>query len=208
MMSVFSRLKTIIEADLHEWLDEKEKKNPIALLNHYLRQCEQEVERVRQLLERQYALKEQFAREHREAEQMAEKRSKQAEVAAQAGEVELAEFARREQAQYAERATRLKQLSEQASRELFELEAKYEEMKHKLKDMQMRRMELMGRENAARAHYRIHRVVNGDAGPALAAFADAEVYLDRLEQQVRSDYYRSTIDARIAQLEKQLQEGN
>ncbi len=35
MMSVFSRLKTIIEADLHEWLDEKEKKNPIALLNHY-----------------------------------------------------------------------------------------------------------------------------------------------------------------------------
>ncbi len=26
MMSVFSRLKTIIEADLHEWLDEKEKK--------------------------------------------------------------------------------------------------------------------------------------------------------------------------------------
>ncbi|AGT30844.2 modulator protein [Geobacillus genomosp. 3] len=207
-MSVFSRLKTIIEADLHEWLDEKEKKNPIALLNHYLRQCEQEVERVRQLLERQYALKEQFARERREAEQMAEKRSKQAEVAAQAGEVELAEFARREQAQYAERATRLKQLSEQASRELFELEAKYEEMKHKLKDMQMRRMELMGRENAARAHYRIHRVVNGDAGPALAAFADAEVYLDRLEQQVRSDYYRSTIDARIAQLEKQLQEGN
>ncbi|STO36548.1 PspA/IM30 family [[Flavobacterium] thermophilum] len=83
-MSVFSRLKTIIEADVHEWLDEKEKKNPIALLNHYLRQCEQEVERVRQLLERQYALKEQFAREHREAEQMAEKRSKQAEVAAQA----------------------------------------------------------------------------------------------------------------------------
>ncbi len=26
MMSVFSRLKTIIEADLHEWLDEKKRK--------------------------------------------------------------------------------------------------------------------------------------------------------------------------------------
>ncbi|ARP41530.1 MULTISPECIES: PspA/IM30 family protein [Geobacillus] len=206
-MGLFSRLKTIIEADLHEWLDEKEKKNPIALLNHYLRQCEQEVERVRQLLERQYVLKEKFAREHHEAEQMAEKRAKQAEVAERAGEEGLAEFARREQAQYTERAARLKQLLEQASHELFELEAKYEDMKHKLKDMQMRRMELMGRENAARAHYRIHRVINGDTGPAQAAFADAEVYLDRLERQVQSDYYRNTIDARIAQLEKQLQEG-
>ncbi len=44
-MGLLSRVKTMIAADIHEWLDEKEKKNPIAVLNEYLRQCEQEVEK-------------------------------------------------------------------------------------------------------------------------------------------------------------------
>ncbi len=79
-------------------------------------------------------------------------------------------------------------------------------MKHQLKDMHMRRMELMGRENIARAHYRMNRVLDGYASPALSTFADTESYLERLEQQVQSDYYRHTIDARIAELEKRLQQ--
>ena len=37
----------------------------------------------------------------------------------------------------------------------------------------------------------------------LARFGEMESYLDQIEQQVNSDYYRHTIDARIAQLEKQ-----
>ncbi|OOE00738.1 modulator protein [Anoxybacillus kestanbolensis] len=205
-MGLLSRMKTMIAADIHEWLDEKEKKNPIAVLNEYLRQCEQEVEKVRKLLERQYVLKEQFTREYREAVQLAEKRKKQADIASKAGESELFAFASHEQMQYEERAARLKQLLEQTSEQLLELEKKYEQMKHQLKDMHMRRMELMGRENIARAHYRMNRVLDGYASPAFTTFADTESYLARLEQQVQSDYYRHTIDARIAELEKRLQQ--
>ncbi len=205
-MGLLSRMKTMIAADIHEWLDEKEKKNPIAVLNEYLRQCEQEVEKVRKLLERQYVLKEQFAREYREAVQLAEKRKKQADIASKAGESELFAFASHEQMQYEEQAARLKQLLEQTNEQLLELEKKYEQMKHQLKDMHMRRMELMGRENIARAHYRMNRVLDGYASPALTTFADTESYLARLEQQVQSDYYRHTIDARIAELEKRLQQ--
>ncbi|MBB6177810.1 phage shock protein A [Anoxybacillus tengchongensis] len=205
-MGLLSRMKTMIAADIHEWLDEKEKKNPIAVLNEYLRQCEQEVEKVRKLLERQYLLKEQFTREYREAVQLAEKRKKQADIASKAGESELFAFASHEQMQYEERAARLKQLLDQTSEQLLELEKKYEQMKHQLKDMHMRRMELMGRENIARAHYRMNRVLDGYTSPTLSAFADTESYLERLEQQVQSDYYRHTIDARIAELEKRLQQ--
>jgi hypothetical protein len=37
---------------------------------------------------------------------------------------------------------------------------------------------------------------------SFSRFQEIENYLDRLEHQVNSSYYRSTIDAKIAQLEK------
>ena len=57
MANLFSRIKNTVLADLHEALDHKEQKNPIALLNQYLRECEQETEKVRKLLEKQYQFK-------------------------------------------------------------------------------------------------------------------------------------------------------
>ncbi|MFC3884539.1 PspA/IM30 family protein [Bacillus songklensis] len=205
MSNLFTRIKNSIAADFHDMLDQKEQKNPIALLNQYLRQCEHETEKVRKLVERQYLLKEEFTREYRNANEMAQKRKHQAEIASQAGETELYQFAVNEQAQYEERAAKLNDLLQKAMQQLEELERKYEEMKHKLKDMHIRRMELMGRENVARAHHRMNQVIdtNGYTQP-FARFDDMEAYLDRLEHQVNSSYHRSTIDGRIAQLEKQL----
>ncbi len=93
----------------------------------------------------------------------------------------------------------------QAGRQLLDLEQKYEVMKHKLKDMNIRRLELMGRENVSRAQHKMNTVLDNQAysSKSYSRFQEIESYLDRLEQQVNSSYYRSTIDARIAQLEKQ-----
>ena len=203
-MSLFTRIKNSIEADLHGVLDERERKNPIALLNQYLRQSEQEVEKVRKLLERQHSLKEEFTREYNHANEMAKKRSYQAEVASTAGETDLYEFVLQEQLQFEERANRTKVALDQANQHLLELEKKYEEMNHKLKDMYIRRMELMGRENIARANYKINQVLDESTNTSSSNFDEIERYIDRLEQQVHSAFYRNTIDARIAQLEKQL----
>ncbi|WP_040206199.1 PspA/IM30 family protein [Neobacillus jeddahensis] len=204
MTNLFTRIKNTITADLHEALDQKEKKNPIALLNQYLRECEIETEKVRNLLERQYTLKEEFTREYHEAAKLAEKRKYQAEIAAKAGESELHQFASTEHDQYAERANRLRASLDQVNGQLGELERKYEEMKHKLKDMHLRRMELMGRENVTRANLRINQVLDANtySDKSYSKFKDIENYLDRLEHQMNSSFYRSTIDARIAQIEK------
>jgi lia operon protein LiaH len=206
MANLLTRIKDTILADFHGVLDEKEKKNPIALLNQYLRQCEAEVEKVRKLVERQHSLKDQFAREHREAADLADKRKYQAGVAQQAGETELYEFAVQEQVSYEERATKLQEALKNTATELIGLEKKYEEMKHKLKDMHIKRMELMGRENIARANHRMNQVLDTNAytNKASRTFEDMESYLDRLEHQVNSSYHRNTIDARIAQLEKEV----
>jgi lia operon protein LiaH len=205
MANLLTRIKNTVMADLHEALDQKEKKNPITLLNQYLRECEGETEKVRKLLERQGQLKDQFTREHHEALEMAEKRKYQSEIAMRAGENELQAFASQEQAQYEERAVRLKEAMENAGKQQLELERKYEDMKHKLKDMHIRRMELMGRENVTRAHHRMDQVLDNNAysDKAYSRFTEMETYLDNLEQKVNSSYYRNTIDGRIAQLEKE-----
>lgn len=205
MSNLFTRIKNTVMADLHEALDQKEKKNPIALLNQYLRECELETEKVRKLLERQNQLKDQFTSEHHQAVEMAEKRKYQSDIAMKAGETELQLFAAQEQAQYEERAARLQEALVNASKQELELERKYEDMKHKLKDMQIRQLELMGRENVSRAHYRMDQVLDNNAysDKAHSRFVEMETYLDHLEHQVNSSYYRNTIDGRIAQLEKE-----
>jgi lia operon protein LiaH len=205
MANLFSRIKNTVLADLHEALDHKEQKNPIALLNQYLRECEQETEKVRKLLERQYRLKDEFTREYHQAVELAAKRKHQAEIASQAGETDLYQFAANEQQSYEERASRLKEIMEQASVQLVELEQKYEEMKHKLKDMNIRRLELMGRENITRAQHKMNQVLDNQSysSESFSKFQEIDSYLDRLEHQVNSSYYRNTIDSRIAQLEKQ-----
>ncbi|PFA68318.1 modulator protein [Bacillus sp. AFS015802] len=207
MANLFQRLKNTVMSDLHEAIDKKEKKNPIAVLNHYLRQCEQEVEKVRKLVERQYLLKEEFQKEYQQASVLADKRKYQAEVASKASEEGLYEFALQEQKYYEERAVRIQESKLQATKELEELERKYEEMKHKLKDMYIKRMELMGRENIARAHNKMNSVLESSSGynnEAFSKFDEIETYLDQLEHGVNSSYYRNTIDAKIAKLEKEM----
>ena len=200
MSQLFSRMKQAITADFHDLLDKKEKKNPIAMLNQYLRQAELETEKVRKLVERQSLLKAEFMREYNDSQQLAEKRKHQAKIAKQSGEEELFEFAEQESLQYEQRSARLQEALQQVESQLNELVRKYEEMKHKLKDMNIKRMELMGKENIARANHRINQVLNVEDTYArpMARFEEMESYLDQIEQQVNSDYYRHTIDARIA----------
>jgi len=205
MTNILTRIKDIIAADLNEALNKKENQNPIAMLNQYLRECERETEKVGKLVHRQSQLRDEFASEYSEAAKMADKRKHQAEVASTSGETELYQFAAAEQHHYEERAQRLQASVTQVTEQLGELERKYEEMKRRVKDMQIRRMELMGRENVTRANLEMNQVLEADssAGFSFSKFKEIEGYLERLEQKVKSSFFSSTIDERIAQLEKE-----
>jgi lia operon protein LiaH len=206
MTNLLTRLKNTVMADLNDALDRKEQQNPIALLNQYLRQCEQETEKVGKLVERQGRLKAEFAKELAQSVELSEKRKYQADIALKAGETELQQFAAAEHQQYADRAERLKVSLAHVEEQLSELERKHQEMKHKLKDMHLRRMELMGRENITRANVRINSVLDltNDTVQSTSRFQEIDNYIDRLEHQVNSSFYRNTIDARVAQLEKEM----
>ncbi|MBX0358012.1 PspA/IM30 family protein [Halobacillus sp. Nhm2S1] len=205
MANLFTRLKDSITADLHEALDQKEQKNPIAMLNQYLRESEKETEKVRKLVERQYRLKDEFSREFQKAQDMADKRRRQAEVAEKAGESTMYEYAVKEQQEYESRADRLQASRRDSIEQLEALERKYEEMKHKLKDMHLKRMELMGRENIARAHHRMNRVIEDTADKPYSRFSEIDRYIEDLEYKVNSAYYHNTFDSKMAQLEKEME---
>ncbi|MGY0693316.1 PspA/IM30 family protein [Virgibacillus sp. FSP13] len=206
MANLFTRIKDSISADLHNLLDQKEQKNPVAALNQYLRQSEQEKEKVRRLIERQYKLKDEFTREYHKAQDLADKRLKQAAIADKAGEEQMHQFALKEQEEYQARADRMKTLRQEAVDQLEDLEQKYEEMKHKLKDMHLRRMELMGRENVAHANHQMNKVMEETSDKPYSRFAELENYIEGLEYKVNSSYYRSTFDSKIARLEKEMQD--
>lgn len=206
MANLFSRIKDTISADIHGMLDEKEEQNPMAKLNQYLRESEEETEKVRKLVERQYRLREEFTREYHQAKEMADKRKKQSDVAQKAGEESMYQFAIQEYEEYQARADRMDQMREQASEQLESLEQKYEEMKHRLKDMRLKRMELMGRENIARAHNRINHVMDQSAENPYSKFSELDQYMQNIEHKVNSAYYRNTFDSKIDQLEKRMKE--
>lgn len=203
MTSLLNRIKTSIEADFHSILDQKEEKNPIAHLNHYLRQCEKEVEKAGKLIERQSMLKGEFERELHKARMNAEKRARQADLAKVAGEAELYEYAREDQLQYEERAGWLSQSVDESSKELTRLEQKYEKMKHKLKDLSIKRMELMGKENSLRAHHNMDVVLKqSQLDEPFNRFDEIQSYIEKLENNMNREYHVSINDAKLLSLEK------
>lgn len=211
MTDVLTRLKNVVMAEINELLAKKEKDHPIALLNQYLRECEQETEKVKKLIDRQRTLVEEFSKEYSHAAEMLEKRKRQALIAEEAKETELTQLCLREAAFFEEREGRLKKSLEEAKNELLSLEAKHEEMKHRLKDMHLRRLELMGRENVTRATHRMNKVLNhdlNDDNKGNSPFGEIDSYFKRLENQVNKAYYAHAIDEKIIELEKKLKEKN
>ena len=206
MTTLWKRFKYAFEADLHNVFDKKEQKNPIAMLNQYIREAEKQTEKTGTWIERQSQLKMQLEKELQEAQEMLIKRTSQLELANQTNEGELIDFAQSEVTAYTNRKEVLQASISRTTEELFGLEQKYEEMKHKVKDMKVRQLQLMGKENVTRAHHQMDRMLqpessnNGDK--RLAAFDEMEQYIDRLGQRIEKEHEVSSMERRLAMLEK------
>jgi phage shock protein A len=157
MNSIWNRFKYSVQADLHTLLDKKENKNPIAMLNQYIREAEKQTESIGKLLERQGKLKTELEKELVEAEKMSSKRTAQLELAQLSGEDDLVAFAEEEILAYDTRSAELSESVSETAYELISLERKFEEMKHKVKDMKVRQLQLLSLQHPV---YRIKSLFN------------------------------------------------
>ncbi|MEY9969705.1 lia operon protein LiaH [Lysinibacillus sp. RC46] len=202
-MNLFQRFKYTIEADLHQLFDKKEQKNPIAMLNQYIREAEKQTEQTGKLLERQGQLKEKLEQEFKQNAELLAKRESQLTLATTSGEQDLIDFASDEVAAYTARNNTLQASIEASTREYFELERKFETMKHKIKDMKVRQLQLMGKENVTRAHHQMDGMI---AKNNKTNFEDLESYIDKLAYQIDKDHEVTSFESRLAQLEKNVAE--
>ncbi|MFJ7913655.1 MULTISPECIES: PspA/IM30 family protein [unclassified Lysinibacillus] len=204
-MNLFQRFKYTVEADLHQLFDKKEQKNPIAMLNQYIREAEKQTEQTGKLLERQGQLKEKLEQEFKQNAELLAKREAQLKLATTSGEQDLIDFASDEVAAYTARNNTLQASIEASTREYFELERKFETMKHKIKDMKVRQLQLMGKENVTRAHHQMDGMI---AKNNKTNFEDLESYIDKLAYQIDKDHEVTSFESRLAQLEKNVAEDN
>jgi lia operon protein LiaH len=204
-MNLFQRFKYTIEADLHHAFDKKEQKNPIAMLNQYIREAEKQTEQTGKLFERQGQLKEKLEQEFKQNADLLAKREAQLKLATTSGEQDLIDFASDEVAAYTARNNTLQTSIEASDREYFELERKFETMKHKIKDMKVRQLQLMGKENVTRAHHQMDSMI---AKNNKTNFEDLESYIDKLAYQIDKDHEVTSFESRLAQLEKNVTEDN
>lgn len=203
MTTLWKRFKYSVEADLHKMFDKKEEKNPIAMLNQYIREAEKQTEQTGKWLERQGKLKQELEKEFAETKQMVEKRQRQVELAVANNEEDLISFAQAEVNAYSERTTVLQNSIQQTTEELFGLERKYEEMKHKIKDMKVRQLQLMGKENVTRAHHQMDRMLQPEQKEKnFGTFEDMENYIERLGQKIEKEHEITSMEQRLEMLEK------
>ncbi len=203
MSNLFTRIKDSVMADLHEVMDRKEEKNPIAHVNQYIRECEQEVKKIKRLVEKQYEIKQDIAKELNHANMMSEKRKRQIQLAEEMEETELRDEAKTELEQFEARISHLNEMSDKSVKDLEMLETKYVQMKQKLKDLYVKRLELRSRENIARTKQGMNKVLETElVSKSASKFAELESYIERIEQRVQTDYRLHTLDARFQELEK------
>lgn len=202
MKTLWNRLKYSIQADLHELLDKKESKNPLAMLNQYIREAEKETESVGKLLERQSKLKIELEKELQEAQKMAEKRRRQLTLAQNTEVIDLITFAEAEVHAYEMRASQLENSIQETIQELLTLEQKFETMKHKIKDMKVRQLSLMGKENVLKANRRMDQMISPEQTEKnLSTFDEMQQYVENLGEKIDHDYEVSSMERRLEALE-------
>ncbi|TWT27541.1 PspA/IM30 family protein [Planomicrobium sp. CPCC 101110] len=203
MTTLWERFKFAVATDMDKVLAKREEKNPIALLNQYITEAEKQTETTGKWLGRQAQLTRKLEKELAEAESMLDKRTSQLELADASGESDLAAFAEMEVAAYSNRVAELKTSINENLAELTRLEQRYEEMKHKVKDMKVKQLQLMGKENATRAHYQMDKVLSPElVAERIGSYDDMASYIKKLGSKVEEEYERSAMERRLEALEK------
>jgi phage shock protein A len=135
-MGIFKRLKTITKADVNGLLDGLE--NPIAMLNEYSREMEQEIVKAQKALSRQFYVENKQAALILETKALVEKRTRQAKLALEQGEETIARLAVQEKivhdkqlSLYEQQYEAIKEQTEILKEKLNDLQQTYNELQHK-----------------------------------------------------------------------------
>lgn len=198
---VLKRLRDIALATIHEGLDALE--NPVAMLNQYLRDMEAEIEKAEASIVKQIMIEKKFWEYRDEAQRMVEKRQRQAALAVEAGEEDLARRALYEKKQYAQKVEQYERMAKEAQQKVLEMKEQLKEMKEKYTAMRDRKYELISRAHAAKSKKQMQAALSRfNTDSALKGFKRIEERILEMETEleIRKQSRPLTIEERLAAL--------
>lgn len=146
-MALFSRIKNIVTADLHEALDKCE--NPMAMLQQHLREMDQQVAKAEKALAGQFYLEKRYEILLEEAEATVAKRTRQAELAVAKGDDSVAKIALQEKIAEESKLQMLREQAALTQDNTAQLVEQIEKLKAEYQDFQFKKLELESRVHAA-----------------------------------------------------------
>jgi phage shock protein A len=184
-MGIFRRLKTITKAELNGVLDGVE--NPIAMLNEYSREMEQEIVKGQKALARQIFVEKKQAALIIETQNLVDKRTRQAKLAIEHGEETIAKLAVQEKLLHEKQLSLYQEQYEALKTQTQTLTEKIDELKETYNQLQHKKILLASRANVAQTMKQIQKTtVSFQTDTIARGVARAEERILMLEAEVQA----------------------
>jgi phage shock protein A len=184
-MGIFKRLKTITMAEINGLLDGFE--DPIAMLNEYSREMEQEIVKGQKALARQIFVEKKQAALISETKALVDKRSRQAKLAIEQGDEAMAKLAVQEKLNHDRQLQLYEEQYESIKGQTQILIGKLDELKETYNQMQQKKILLASRANVAQSMKQIQKAtVSFQTDDIARGVARAEERILMMEAEVQA----------------------
>lgn len=179
-MGIFGRMKDIAAADVHRLLDHVE--DPVAMAKYYIRQLEEQIDKARSALEVQIAAEQQYDVLIARTAQVVDKRSRQAELAVDRSQDDIAKLAIQEKLHHAKLHQTYVEQRDAIQKQMEALRGEIGRLLDLRRELNDKLTFLVARMNAAAAlRATAHAVPSIDTGKIARGFDQVEQKIMRLE---------------------------
>ncbi|WP_416825380.1 PspA/IM30 family protein [Ectobacillus polymachus] len=191
-MGLFRRVKDLVTADAHDVIDKLE--NPVVMLKQYMREVEDQIGKAQHALADQLFTEKKYETLVEEAEVMVAKRVRQAQLAVDRNEDQIAQLALQEKITQEKKLTMYKQQLEATKKQTELLYEQIAKMQETYKELQYKKLVLISRANAAKVlKAGQNTLASFQTEHTLKGFARMEEYIQKLEAEAAaSQYFQQT----------------
>ncbi|BCJ85380.1 PspA/IM30 family protein [Effusibacillus dendaii] len=205
-MGILKRVRDLVSANLHEAFDQLE--NPVVMIKHYIRDLEKEIDHAETVLARQEAAEQMFTRLVTETEARVEKRLRQAKLAVETGEEDMAKLALADKLEAEAKLAEYRQQVDVIREQTLRLRGQLEELWAKYQELESRKVYLVSRAAAAQSIRQMNCVMDTvDTKSAVKGFERMEERVRMMELQASIRTGRARKTGLVSQVgERELQE--